>query len=508
MTTLLADPERQELEARRFAKLDEMWRRHGTADEWVLCPHMMRNGDFFIALSLLHEFRHLHGGGRPIRLLVTDEKQAALASMFADRVDTVRQAGVLTSLPIAETMRWMETRGLDRFGPGGLLMMQPWSFTRASFHLNSFITHGHAFYSSMMAMVLRLHPNTALSPAPVTEQARQHAVALAAEAGVAPGRSLILFPYAQSFRGDWQGILQVLAERAKAEGLVVLTSCVPGREEPIAGTEAVDIPFPLLRPFCEHAGFAVSARSGISDMLARIRARHVVIYDRTDLARGWSLRALGWGGDAAEIVLEPGQFPEAEAAGRIWDALLDDADAAQPCALPFDIDSFLALSPLALPAGANEARTVLGLSAPHARFRGLIAHPGIVLAEGWYASPRLQWTYGTRSAFHLRCDAAIAAAAREGRARLVLRGQAAVSANVPELTVEVRLGKVAHAHTFQAGKPAVLDLPLPRAARLDEALPCEILIQDPPAQHRVQGRGNDRRLLGFGISELLVRVEG
>ncbi len=501
------DAERHAAEAQRFARLDAMWREHGASDEWVFCSHMMRNGDFFIALSLLHEFRHAHAAGRRMRLLVTDARQEALARLFLDRIDVVRRAGAVTSLPIGETLRWMETRGLDRFAPGGLIMLQPWSAARPPFHLNAFIGDGHAFYASMMAMTLRLMPNTALCPAPVGEAERARADALAAEVGVVAGRTLVLFPYAQSFQGQWTEMLGLLASRAREEGFVVLTSCVPGKEEPVPGTAAVDIPFPLLRPFCEAAGFAVSARSGISDMLARSACRHVVIYNRPDLLRTWSLRALGWGGDAAELALEPGRQSPADEAARVWTALTEDAEAAQPSALPADIESFLALTPLSVPAGQQEVRVPLGLAAPHARFRGMVAHPGIVLAEGWWIDHRAHWTYGGRAAFHLRAAPEIAEAARAGKARLVLRGEAAVSSTMPDLALEVRLGRVAHARTLRWGEAAEIELPLPRGVRLEEVLACEIMVHEPRSPQMLQGRGEDRRPLGFGLSELILQLD-
>ena len=94
-----------------------------------------------------------------------------------------------------------------------------------------------------------------------------------------------------------------MAKRLAAEGYSVFTSVAPG-EAPVAGTEPLFVPFALLPDLCEHAGWAVAVRSGISDILAPTRCRKTFFYPNMVELAPWSVNAMDYCRDAYEITFD------------------------------------------------------------------------------------------------------------------------------------------------------------------------------------------------------------
>lgn len=63
--------------------MDRLWCTHGDDQAWVFCAHPSKFGDFFLAMSVFHNFRFRHGDDQDIRLLVQTEGHYAIARMFA-----------------------------------------------------------------------------------------------------------------------------------------------------------------------------------------------------------------------------------------------------------------------------------------------------------------------------------------------------------------------------------------------------------------------------------------
>jgi hypothetical protein len=130
--------------------------------------------------------------------------------------------------------------------------------------------------------------------------------------GLAPGRTVVLSPYANTLfhvpdQAFWAGVAARCAER----GLSVCTNCAPN-EEPIAGTIAARFPLLLAPDFIETAGYLVGVRSGFCDVVSGAGARKVVLYDKdgrfykSSFREYFSLEAMGLGRNLVELEYSPG----------------------------------------------------------------------------------------------------------------------------------------------------------------------------------------------------------
>lgn len=472
-----------------FAVFDTVWAAHGAEDAWVFTSHMMRHGDLFIALSLMEAFRQQHGGGKPVRLIAVTRGHAAVAAMFMHVLDSVHVAPEMTGPPVEELLAWSILRGRADFAPGRLLLLQPWILARPPLRLDALVDTGRISYTDLLRAALNLPAFAATLPPPVARDDRAAALALLRDAGLAPGRTLVLFPYAQSFQTDWSETLALVVAAARADGWQVATSCA-GAEQPVPGTTAVDVPFPLLRPFCEAAGQAVSARSGISDMLAQAACRHVVLYGRPDLMAVWGLQAMGLGGSAAELVL--GGTPAALAA-QIRSLLTQPDEGAQTVACPAEVANALQILLPFVPRGEAGATRTVGLAGPHLRLGRGLACPDVVLTDGWLQEDWGAWTFGARASLWLRVPAQAG--------RLTLHGHAAVSEAFPDLHLVVSLGRIRHAVTITWPlQDPLITLPLP--AGLNPTLPLlvGIEIRNPQSPALLSDGANpDHRPLGLAL---------
>jgi hypothetical protein len=325
---------------------------------------------------------------------------------------------------------------------------------------------------------------------------RAAALAVLRDAGLMPGRTLVLFPYVQSFLIDWSAALARLASDARDEGWQVVTSCTD-TEVPIPGTEAVSLPFPLLRPFCEAAGYAVSVRSGISDMLPNTTCRHVALYGRTSLLAAWGLQVMGLGGTTSELMMVPQDSAAPAIASRIMTLLSAPDDSGQSVSCPPEVlGAFSFLSTQARGSYAVGAVVRLGLATPHVRLRAGLAYADVVLTDGWMHEDWGAWSYGARASLWLRVPAQAS--------RITFLGHAAVNEGFPHMHLTVVIGRMRHAVTLRwpLHEP-LITLPLPAGLNPDLPLLVEFEIKTPQSPLLLSDGANpDRRPLGLALRGL------
>ncbi len=139
---------------------------------------------------------------------------------------------------------------------------------------------------------------------------------LLTENGLIPGKTVLLAPYAG--KGEMCGIpmefYAELARQLKEKGYTVCTNSVdPQREPPTPGTQPLRIPYRLMRPFCQLAGYFLGLRSGLCDIISQAQCRKVILYApnmRTDgicsFKEFFSLTNMGLCEDAVEVEAKDG----------------------------------------------------------------------------------------------------------------------------------------------------------------------------------------------------------
>ena len=105
---------------------------------------------------------------------------------------------------------------------------------------------------------------------------------LFADLRLKPNRTVLLAPYSESIPKEMgMDIWALLAARLKERGYSVCTNIVPNKEAAVPGTEGVFIPYGMLAPFLRLAGFFVSYRSGLCDIVAAVHGcKKIVVYPK------------------------------------------------------------------------------------------------------------------------------------------------------------------------------------------------------------------------------------
>ena len=280
---------------------------HGQGWYW-LAIHA-KYGDLYQICALAAAFREVHGAGHPIRLVVSKAGYLPVADLFREEFAEII---VEPNFPNIANAWWelYELTQLPAFGLNAPIILQPHALER-TFYLLGFCDLNGTPWTQVYKSILRLpgHVEPALPR-------RRPEVVEAAERfceaeGIVAGRSVLLFPYAQSFPVEANAHFTALAEALQADGYEVLTSIGPN-ETPIPGTRGLFIPFGILIDVANYAGWAVVIRSGIADILAAADCRKTIIYRHPHDLRVWSLRALRLCCDADEISFDfPSQSPNA-----------------------------------------------------------------------------------------------------------------------------------------------------------------------------------------------------
>jgi hypothetical protein len=286
--------------AEALDRLDRVWARHGGVDAWTFATCRQKNGDVYLLGAALGAFRDVHGAGAPVRMLVPNDRHARILALFPEAADEVRIDSDLAGLEEEELTLWAALHGIDQFAPGNCIFAHPWLYVRRQVELIRLMQEG-LNYLDLLKFGLRLPFDTPAALPTISAEQCRAAEEIAARAGVLPGRTLVLFPYAETLPIDIRPHFGALAAEATARGLRVLTS-VAGIETPVPGTEPVPLPFDVLLPFCEIAGYASGIRSGVADIIATASCRKLVLFAEDVHHEIWSVRDMELGGSLREEV--------------------------------------------------------------------------------------------------------------------------------------------------------------------------------------------------------------
>jgi hypothetical protein len=127
--------------------------------------------------------------------------------------------------------------------------------------------------------------------------------------GLPAGRTVLLAPAAASIKTHPQAFWQALVRDLRKAGWTVAMN-TPVAADPLEGTVPLAFPLREAIPMAELAGWVVSSRSGLCDLLSTARCRLTVVYPRTDSP--WSpLQAFSLVGMGLSTEAEEFEFPVA-----------------------------------------------------------------------------------------------------------------------------------------------------------------------------------------------------
>lgn len=479
--------------------MDELWRRHGDDGAWVFSAHPSKYGDFFLSMSVFHNFRFRLGQEHDLRLLVHTPGHYAIARMFEHLFTSVRYEPDLAQAHVPSMQEWTISRGRAKFAPGGFIWVYPLIFCFPQYQINGLTHQGRVSYPELCLLGYRLAFELAAMPPQVTETMREEAEGLARQHSIEPDRSLVMFPYASSYPQDSLAHFEAFAHMAKRAGYYVVTS-ISGNERPVPDTPGIAIPFDLLIPFCELAGSVVALRSGIVDILASAQCRKIWIYARQSFIDVGSVVDYELGGDAAEIAFDfrHGTVEEfLEIFPRFHTPLYADVYNS----VPLPVQRYLE-------AHCRDTGAVMSLADPgyvhtFGKYRGV---GGIVLGNGWSGLEGWgAWTVGARAFLYIGNIYADRPRLSDddGSPNLMLHLTLAAALNEchAEQQIRVRLGDVKRSYVFIDGPPAPVELPIPLPMARERYLKVVIDILTP---HPPDIRPTDPRPLGVGLSRIAI----
>jgi len=275
----------------------------------LVCPYGI--GDTYLVCALARGLLHRRGGDKVV--LLTRAWHQEMAALFPD--DITRSV----LLQEAHLRTFQALRYRRPLQPGEPVVAHPWSHAtqpgipdHLAPRLSLLDRYRHLFQLPQDTPLTRPHiPQAAYDSA----RTRMHAV------GLPEGRTVLLAPEAVSLdmlpHAFWQHLVRTLR---KAGWAVAMNR--PGRGPAMVLEGVVPLSFPLQEaiPLAELAGWVISSRSGLCDLLSSADCRFSVLYPKSN--RPWSplqefgLIGMGLSDRVEEFEIAPGD-DDSETARRI-----------------------------------------------------------------------------------------------------------------------------------------------------------------------------------------------
>jgi hypothetical protein len=468
---------------------------------WVFTTKGLKNGDLYMSLTLMEPFKRMVANWEPMTIIVTSKQHASILLMFPGIFETEHQAPELADVSPDELRAWCQSRGANKFAHGNLIYLHPTHFTYGPFNLMAAPTTPPLSYIDLSKMGLRIPSRAPLELPTITDMMCREAEVLARSVGLVTGRSVILFPYAQSSPQSANEHLATFATYARTAGFRVFTS-VAGEERPVDGTTPVFIPFNVLLPFCELAGYVLALRSGISDIVSSGDLRKLFVYATKVEVYYYSVIDMGTAESASELVFSfdvssPSEF--LESAVPLLLAPLT------PKLLRHDIPDFVRAYFDQL--GDWTGDLEIGGAVP-SELRRLRAMRGVVLGEGWAEIERWGvWSIRRRATIFLknprRSDPALRHSGPRG-IQIIARSN--VSVNLPRLVVQFRLGGSLREIIFTPhDQRQAFTVPIPPELRWEPYWRLDIRLDSPRSSFEQSGGAIlDRRANGIGVESISI----
>jgi hypothetical protein len=265
---------------------------------WTWIAEALDLGQTYYVCALARAFRRRHGDVWPIHVVVANEKQASIASLFSGDIAAVRLAADLASERSQAVARF-EPEPFGSLSPHQPIDLGAWTAgggPSLPFLLDRDLPSGEGFKA-----ILDLPPDVQPAFPEPDEGRKTRARRLLEGAGFEPRRSLIILPSPAAFASYARPHLSALAHNAGASGWTVLYQAGDGAIE-IENARPIEIPTDLLAECAEEAGWIVGLRSSEALIASRARCRKTIVYPRRWELGSMGLDALGLAPDAYEFV--------------------------------------------------------------------------------------------------------------------------------------------------------------------------------------------------------------
>jgi len=477
----------------RLREVQSLWESYGAEGEWNFITTGLKNGDLYFFTTLLKTFHATTAGGAKVNFIVDTEGKLRILHLAADYIDRAVFAPNLSKISNEAISEWCSQCGRDEFAPGHLIRLHPYLFSRKQFPIaRTMNTNGALYFIELVKMSLRLPFRIAATPPKISEECKARAREEFLQLGLPVGKTLILFPYAQSLPFDTTANLEALAAAASMSGLCVCTA-VHGAEKSISGTMPIKIQFDTLIPFAEMAGYVVAVRSGVGDMLSSARVQKVNLYNSAHLAFHDTPNSFGLGDCSSNYVVGPKTQPR-QFAIEVLQAISAERYSVADHFLPPMVKKHFALT-------ADTAHEVIYNDKVGVGIGRYWLFSNAVLADGW-SSPEHWgvWSIGFRAILYLRVPECLRSNP-SGALSIELDVQFSISKHHPSLGFEVEINGTLERFTANLdGRARILRFALSPSQRqvsyhriiFDIANPASPLQQS-------GGTTTDDRLLGIGI---------
>ena len=128
------------------------------------------------------------------------------------------------------------------------------------------------------------------------------------------GKTVLLIPYANSLNNLPIQFWETLTKRLNDKGYTVCTNSSGSGEPPVRGSCPIYIPYKQLEPFLKMAGYSISFRCGLSDILSNIEHTKIILYPKQEIYSimggistvydYFSLKNMGLSNDAIEYEID------------------------------------------------------------------------------------------------------------------------------------------------------------------------------------------------------------
>ena len=238
-------------------------------DTIIYVQHYPGTGDVYITCALLQKFHHMNYGEKNYVITLIGQGAAKIAGLLGvDRVELLTQKDSDAMISFCQFMGGIKNFNILHYKPiamhTGILDML------AGYHDLDFMT----MYLSTVFKGMRWEDaETFPKPHDIQNRIDEYFE----EKGLQKRKTVILFPFANTIEDLPLDAWERLARHLRELGFSVCTNaaCV---EQVIPGTKKVFVPYEDIIPFVEEAGYVVSIRSGICDIIAAADCKEFILY--------------------------------------------------------------------------------------------------------------------------------------------------------------------------------------------------------------------------------------
>ncbi|MGN0429844.1 MAG: hypothetical protein ACI4E2_07275 [Acetatifactor sp.] len=262
-------------------------------DEILLFPYP-GTGDIYIACGFLAQYLKKNNKRNPL-FVVTKENCKRVAELFGYTNIMLIEEEAMKKILLA----W-QFLGKEKIKIKPLLF---WGWDTKYYYRNYRANKGLSFIDYFKYDVFGLNEIDEFKH-PVYKKDEKYLRKLFDENELTPGKTVILAPYAGSFVSAVTiNIWERIVSKLKRSGYSLCTNCF-GKELPIPGTTAVQVPYSEVVNVLEYAGGFIGVRSGLCDIASRADCRMLIIYESNYLASDYeyfSIKKMGLNDKVQEI---------------------------------------------------------------------------------------------------------------------------------------------------------------------------------------------------------------